>query len=102
MGTELLLYPFVGGELAQALGNLPEVFDHKKPQEAIFLAEHEVLCLPYLLRGGSEGGDDVGKAGSCEFPDDAIEMAKAVAEGGHLYHVGVDLIVPRRHFLGWG
>ena len=31
VGTELLLYPFVGGELAQALGDLPAVFDREEP-----------------------------------------------------------------------
>ena len=31
VGTELLLNPFVGGELAQALGDLPAVFDRKEP-----------------------------------------------------------------------
>ena len=31
MGTELLLYPFVGGELAQGLGDLPAVLDREEP-----------------------------------------------------------------------
>ena len=31
MGTELLLNPFVGGELAQALGDLPAVFNRVEP-----------------------------------------------------------------------
>ena len=52
MGTELLLDPFVGGELAQALGDLPTVFNRKEPQVAVPLAEHEVVCLPYLFCGG--------------------------------------------------
>ena len=55
MGTELLLYPFVGGELAQALGDLPAVFNREEPQVAIPLAQHAVVCLRYLLGGGSEG-----------------------------------------------
>ena len=101
VGTELLLYPFVGGELVQALGDLPAVFDREEPQVAVPLAEYEVVCLPYLLRGGSEGGEGVGKAGSSEFPDNAIEVANGVTEGGHVCRMGVDLGFPRRHVVGF-
>ena len=97
MGTELLLYPLVGGELAQALGDLPAVFDREEPQVTVPLAEHEVVCLPYLLRGGSEGGEGVGKARAGEFPDYAIKVAILVADGGHLGCVLVDLSIPGRH-----
>ena len=45
VGMELLLYPFVGGELAQALGDLPAVLDREEPQVAIPLAEQEVVRL---------------------------------------------------------
>ena len=31
VGPELLLNPFVGGKLAQALGNLPVVLDREEP-----------------------------------------------------------------------
>ena len=99
MGTELLLYPFVGGELAQTLGDLSVVLHREKPQVAIPLAKHVVVCLPYLFRGGLEGGESVGEARSRKFPDNAIEMARAVVESVHLYCVGVDLVVPREHFL---
>ena len=97
MGTELLLYPLIGRELAQALGDLPAVFNRKEPQVAVPLAEHEVDCLPYLFEGGSEGGEGVGEAGVSEFPDDAVEVAWAGSDGSHLGRMGVDLGFPRRH-----
>ena len=31
VGPELLLYPFIGGELTQALGDLPAVLDREEP-----------------------------------------------------------------------
>ena len=99
MGTELLLNPFVGGELAQTLGDLPTVFNREEPQVAIPLAQHEVVCLPYLLGGGSEGGEGVGKARAGEFPDDAVEVAILVVDGGHLGCMGVDFFIPARHVV---
>ena len=99
MGTELLLDPFVGGELAQALGDLPAVFDREEPQVAVPLAQHEVVCLAYLFGGGSEGGESVGKARAGEFPDDAVEVAILVADGGHLGCMVVDLSIPGRHVV---
>ena len=101
VGPELLLDPFVGGELAQALGDLPAVLDREKPQVAGPLAEHEVVCLPDLFRGGSEGGEGVGVARACEFPDYAIEVAWVGADGGHLSGVVVDFIVPGSHVGRW-
>ena len=102
VGTELLLYPFIGGELAQALGALPAVFDREEPQVTVPLAQHKVVCLPYLFWGGSEGGEGVGKARVGEFPDNAVEAAFVVADGGHLGRMGVDLIVPGRHVVVLG
>ena len=99
MGPKRLLDPCVGGELAQALGDLPAVFNREEPQVAVPLAQQEVVCLPYLLRGGSEGGKGVGKARAGEFPDNAVEVAILVADGGHLGCVVVDLSVPRRHVV---
>ena len=99
VGMELLLYPFVGGELAQALGDVPVVLDREESQVAVPLVQHEVVCLPYLFWGGSEGGEGIGEAGSSEFPDYAIEMAWVVVEGGHLCCMGVDLRIPERHFF---
>ena len=101
MGPELLLDPFVGGELAQALGDLPVVFDREEPQLAVPLAEHEVVCLPDLFGGGSEGGEGVGVARAGEFPDYAIEVAWVGADGGHLGGVVVDLLVPGSHVGRW-
>ena len=77
--TELLLYPFIGGELAQAFGDLPAVLDREEPQVTVPLAQHEVVGLPYLFWGGSEGGEGVGKARAGEFPDNAVEVAILVA-----------------------
>ena len=101
MGPKLLLNPFVGGELAQALGDLPAVLDHEEPQVAIPLAKHEVVCLPDLFRGGSEGGEGVGVARAREFPDYAIKVSWVGADGGHLGGVVVDFIVPGRHVGRW-
>ena len=100
VGTELLLYPLVGGELAQALGDLPAVLDREEPQVAVLLAQHEVVCLSYLFGGGSEGGEGVGKARAGEFPDNAVEVAILVSDGSHLGCMGVDLGIPRRHASG--
>ena len=99
VGPELLLYPFVDGELDQALGDLPAVFDREEPQVAIPLAQHQVVCLPYLFGGGSEGGEGVGKARAGEFPDNAVDAAFVVADGGHLGRMGVDFSIPRRHVV---
>ena len=97
MGSQLLLYPLVGGELAQALGDLPAVLDREEPQVAVLLAEHEVVCLPYLFGGGSEGGEGIGEAGVRDFADNAVEVACVGSDFGHLGHVDVDLSIPRRH-----
>ena len=102
MGTKLLLYPFVGGELAQALGDLPAVLDREESQVTVPLTQHEVVCLPYLFWGGSEWGEGIGKAWSSEFPDNAMEVANGVVEGCHLCRMGVDLGFTRRHVVvGW-
>ena len=94
MGTELLLNPLVGRELAQALGDLPVLFDREEPQAAVSWAEHEVVRLPYLLWGGSEWGDGVGKARPGKFLEYAVEAAFVVADGGHLDCMGVDFGIP--------
>ena len=95
VGPELLLYPFIGGELAQALGDLPAVLDREEPQVTVPWAQHEVVGLPDLFGGGSEGGEGVGKARADEFPGNNIEVAMLVADGGHLGGMGVDLGFPR-------
>ena len=101
VGPKLLLYPFVGGELAQALGDLPAVLDREEPQVTVPLAEHEVVCPPDLFGGGSEGGEGVGVARAREFPDYAIEVAWVGADGGHLGGMVVDFIVPGSHVGRW-
>ena len=95
--TELLLYPFLGGELAQALGDFPAVFDREETQVAVPLAQHEVVCLPYLFWEGSDGGEGVGKARAGDFPENAIEVAFVVGDGSHLGCMGVYLSIPGRH-----
>ena len=44
------------------------------------------------------GGESVGEAGACEFPDNAIEVARVASDGGHLGRVGVDFSITRRHY----
>ena len=99
VGPQLLLNPFVGGEVAQALEDLPVVLDHEEPQVAIPLAEHEVVCLPDLFWRGSEGGEGVGVARASEFPNYAIKVAWVGADGSHLGSVVVDFIFPGGHFV---
>ena len=60
-----------------------------------------MVCLPDLFGGGSEWGEGVVEAGASEFPDNAIEVANGVAEGGHLCRMGVDLGFPRRNVVGF-
>ena len=97
MCLQLLLNPFVGRELAQVLGDLPAVLNREEPQVAVPLVEHEVVGLPNLFGGGSEGGEGVGVARAGEFPDYAIKVAWVGAEGGQLGGVVVDLIFPGCH-----
>ena len=59
--------------------------------------EHEVVGLPYLFGGGSEGDEGVGKDGASEFPDNAVEVAWVGADGGHLGRMGVDFVFPSGH-----
>ena len=98
MGPVLLLNPFVGGELAQALGDLPVLLDCEDPQVAVPLAQREVVCLSDLFRRCSEGGEGVDVARAGEFPDYAIEVAMVVADDGHLGGVVVNFIIPESHF----
>ena len=100
MCPQLLLDPFVGGELAQALGYLPALLNYEEPQVAISLAKHKVIGLPNLFRRGSEGGECVDIARAGEFPDYAVEVVWVCMDGGHLEGVVVDLILPRRHVGG--
>ena len=74
-GSQLLLYPLVGGELAQILGDLSAVFNCEEPQVAIPFAEHVVVGLPALFRAESEWEEGVGEAGARQFHDNAVEEA---------------------------
>ena len=98
VGSQLLLNPLVGGELAQTLGDLSAVLDHEEPQVGIPWAEYEVVHLPDLFRGGSEWEEGVGKARAGDFPDDAVEVAWVGADGGHLCRLGVDFVILGQHF----
>ena len=60
--AELLLDMRKGGVLPQAGCDLSAVFDRKQVKVAVALLEHEVVCLPYLFRGGTEGKPGVGEA----------------------------------------
>ena len=74
---------------------MPAVLARKEPQVAVSLAasEHEVVCLPYLLQGGSEWDKGIGQALEREFPDNAIEVAWVGVDGGHLECLGIDLVI---------
>ena len=59
--AELLLDSGVGGVLPQTGCDLSAVLDRKQAKVAVALLEHEVVCLPNLFGGGSEG-----EPGVCE------------------------------------
>ena len=94
VGLQLLFYPLVGGKLVQTLRDLSAVFNCEEPQVAVPLAQPLEVCLHYFFRGGSEGGEGVGEAWAREFPDDAVEVAWAGSDGGHLGRKGIDLCIP--------
>ena len=98
--TQLLpvLEPFVGGELAHALGDLPVVIDCEEPYVTVSLAEQEVVGHMDLFKGGLKGGKGVCVARAGEFPNYAIEVAWVGSDGGHLGGMVVDLIIQRGHF----
>ena len=72
MGAELLLDLGERGVLPQAGCNLSAVFDRKQTEIAVALLEHEVVCLPYLLGGASEGEPGICEARFGEGGVDAI------------------------------
>ena len=65
--AELLLDTGEGGVLPQTGCDLSAVFIRKQAKVAVALLEHEVVCLPYLLRGGTKGEPGIGEArfGEC-------------------------------------
>ena len=71
------------------------VFNCEQPQVVVPLADYEVVCLPYMLWGGTEGGVSGGEARASEFPDDAVEETWVGSDGRYLGHMGVDLRIPR-------
>ena len=86
--AELLLDPGVGGVLPQAGCDLSAVLDRKQAEVAVALLEHEVICLPYLLGGGTEWEPDIGKA---RFSEGAVcAVLVAVFFGLGLLDVGGD------------
>ena len=60
--AELLLDMMEGGVLSQTGCDLSAVFNRKQAKIAVTLLEHEVVCVPYLFRGGMEREPGVGKA----------------------------------------
>ena len=50
------------GVLPQTGCDLSAVFDRKQMEVAVAQLEHEVVCLPYLFWGGSEGEPGICKA----------------------------------------
>ena len=57
----LLLNTREGGVSPQRGGDLPAVFDYKQSEVAVALLEHEVVCLPDLFRGSTEGQPGIGE-----------------------------------------
>ena len=55
------------GVFPQASCDLSAVFNRKQAKVAVALLKHEVVCLPYLLRGGMKRGPAVCEArfGAC-------------------------------------
>ena len=62
MCAELFLEAGEDGVLPQTGCNLSVVFNHEQAEVAVALLEHEVICLPYLFGGGTEGEPGIGKA----------------------------------------
>ena len=86
--TELLLDSGKGGVLPQACCYLSAVLDRKQAKIAVALLEHEVVCLPYLLRGGTEWEPGVSEA---RFGEGAVcAILVAVFLGLGLLDVGGD------------
>ena len=100
--AELLLDAGEGGVLYQACCNLSAVFDRKQAKVAVALLEHEEVCLPYLLGGGTEVEPGICEARSGEGGIRAILSAVLLSLGG--LEVGGNACAPQRvggrHFLG--
>ena len=102
VGAELLLDSGKGGVLPQTGCDLSAVLDRKQAKVAVALLEHEVVCLPDLFRGGSEGKPGIGEARFGEGGMGAAGVAVLFGLGG--LDVGGDCSAPRgvggRHFFG--
>ena len=86
--AELLLDTVEGGVLPQAGCNLSAVLDRKQTEIAEALLEHAVVCLPYLLGGGSEGQPGVGEPRFGEFGVCGVFLAAHLSLG--IGDVGAD------------
>ena len=51
-----------GGVFPQAGCNLSAAFSCKQAKVAVALLEHEVVCLPYLLEGGTKRDSGINEA----------------------------------------
>ena len=100
--AELLLDMEEGGVLPQAGCNLSAVFDRKQAKVAVALLEHEVVCLPNLLWGGTKGEPGIGEARFGEGRVGAAGVAVFFGLGG--LDMGGDCGAPRGvggcHFSG--
>ena len=65
--AELLLDTVEGGVLPQSDCSLSAVLLCKQTEITEALLEHEVVCLPYLLRGGLEGEPHIGEPSFRKF-----------------------------------
>ena len=73
--AKLLLDSGERGVSPQAGCNLSAVLDCKQMQVAVALLEHEVVCLPDLFLGGSEGEPSIDKARLGEGGVGAVSVA---------------------------
>ena len=86
--AELSLDTRKRGVLPQAGCNLSAVLNRKQAEVAVALLEHEVVCLPYLLGGGTEREPGIGEPWFGECGVFAIFLA--VFLGLCVVHMGVD------------
>ena len=92
--AELLLDTGKGGVVPQACCNLSAVSNRKQLEVAVALLEHQVVCLPDLFGGGTEGEPGIGEARLGEGGVGAILVA--IFLGLRLLDVGVDGSAPGR------
>ena len=106
--AKLLLDMGKCGVLPQTGCNLSAVLNRKQAKVAVALLEHEVVCLPDLLRGGSEWEPGIGEARFGKYGVGAVLVDVFLVL--RILDVGGDYGAPRgvvgrhdeRSFLGVG